>query len=366
MENIPSAIEVPETKPLPIPQSIRLRFLYALAVTVLPILCFISIDILKPDWQSGKFSDYVALFLSPKAAWIFFPLIAYSSISLLILLLSPKRYVEFSWTRFGIYTGTFIALQFTILTFLVLLDEFFIVLAAWVIPFVVIPIYHWLVNKWGARKINIIISGLLFIGILFQVMRYLDSGNAFTPVFFLLGWMLISAPFWSLLIMGQTSLHLLKNYETKLTFAHGIGSVIWLVAFIEAWRFGILKTLELYAALPANPPNCYIATAAARGHARIVGSREVILANGQSMRVNAQLQRLKCGELALLETFPYMHKTLRIIYDVVGKKLARRMQNPFLADVAYIFLKPFEWITILALQLFAPQAIKISNKLYTH
>ena len=80
---------VVETKPLPVPESIGWRFFYGIVVTVLAFLCFIAVNILKPEYQTGKFTDYVSLFLAVESSWVFLPLIAYSSVCLVLLFLSP-------------------------------------------------------------------------------------------------------------------------------------------------------------------------------------------------------------------------------------------------------------------------------------
>jgi hypothetical protein len=123
---------------------------------------------------------------------------------------------------------------------------------------------------------------------------------------------------------------------------------------------------ELYAALPPQPPpDCYIATAAAQGHPRVVGSRLVRWADGKSMQVNGQLQVLKFAELALLAVKPHWHTALRKMYDVVGKSLARRIRNPFLADIAYLLLKPSEWLARWLLKMIVPEVDALTEKIYT-
>jgi hypothetical protein len=123
---------------------------------------------------------------------------------------------------------------------------------------------------------------------------------------------------------------------------------------------------ELYAALPKQPPpDCYIATAAARGHRQVVQSWTVQRTDGTSLRVNAQLQQLKCAELALMAIHPRLHQVLRRIYDGLGKPLARRLQNPFLADMAYLLLKPWECLARFLLKRVIPEIDSISKKMYT-
>lgn len=194
--------------------------------------------------------------------------------------------------------------------------------------------------------------------------RSFPPAYAFTSPFFLIGAAAASAPFWSLLIMGVTGFRLLKHYETGFTLLRGVGILAWLGGFAAAWSVAIIRMFQLYAELPPQPPDCYIATAAANGHARFVGSREVALANGARMRVNVQLQRLKCAELALKAISPRLHAMLRKLYDALGRPLAKRMTNPFVADAAYLLLKPFEWISIFVLRLIVPEINILARKMY--
>jgi hypothetical protein len=120
---------VMETKPLPVPESIGWRLFFAVVVTVLALLCFIAVNILKPEYQSGRFVDYISLFLAFDSSWVFLPLVAYSSASLLLLFFSPLQYANKFWIRLGIYTGALLTFQYVILTFLALLETFYIVLA---------------------------------------------------------------------------------------------------------------------------------------------------------------------------------------------------------------------------------------------
>ena len=82
------------------------------------------------------------------------------------------------------------------------------------------------------------------------------------------------------------------------------------------------------------------------------------------MRINKQLQLLKCAELALLAIQPRLHKRLRKIYDLAGKLLASKIQNPFMADMAYLLLKPFEWLAEALLKIGIPEIDFISEMLY--
>lgn len=371
METPTVSPEPQATPPLPVPQSLFWRIAQGFAVTFLTLLAFIAVTILEPEWQDGKFSSYIALLLSSRTSWIFAPLIAYSSVSLLYLLSAPMKWAQQFWVRLGIYTGALLGLQFTVLALLALDEALWLVLLIWAAPLIAWPILRWLSKKIGARwtvLIVLVIAILLFVGYL--VVTAIRDGSfppAYvfsTPLMLVLGSAVASAPFWVLLSMSTTSYRLLRYYETRFTLLRGLGVLAWLGGFAASWSLAIMRMLQLYSELPPQPPDCYIATAAANGHPHFVGSREVTLANGAHLRVNAQLQRLKCAELALKATVPGLHKTLRFMYDAVGRPLARRMTNPFVADAAYLLLKPVELVAFYTLRKFVPEINILIGKLY--
>jgi hypothetical protein len=156
---------------------------------------------------------------------------------------------------------------------------------------------------------------------------------------------------WILPLTAVTSWRLWTTYETpklwRLPQALGVG--IWVGGYIFTWTHAIGRMTELYAALPTSPPDCYIATAAAQGHKRVVGARKV-----GKVSVNRQLQTLKAAEIVLLVIVPGWHRRLRWQYDVHGRFLASKLTNPYLADIAYLTLKPFEWGSWLLLSLLVP------------
>ncbi|MCI0551608.1 MAG: hypothetical protein L0287_11690 [Anaerolineae bacterium] len=337
--------------------------MYGLFITVLPVFSFWAAELLKPEWQSGDLSDYIILLLFPEASPLFFPLLAYSIICYLLLLIAPTRYSSLSLIRYGIYTGTILALQYSIILLLYLLDtrysfSFFLL---WLFPLYFPKIYQWVVRKWDARRAR---SGLAILVLIVIVIAIIVNREEFFPLFLAIVALVIAAPFWSFLMAGQAAIWLSKNYETRFTLPRGLGITAWLVAYAAAWRYDILKMYVEYAKLPTAPPDCYIATAAARGHPTFVRSWSVQRADGKSMQVNAQMQILKCAELASIVVVPRLHQYIRELYDATGKPLARMIRNPFLADVAYLLLKPFEWFARAGLKFVFFDIDSISKRLY--
>ena len=96
-----------------------------------------------------------------------------------------------------------------------------------------------------------------------------------------------------------------------------------------------------YKSLPDDPPSsCFIVTAAARGHSRVVGSWIDLQTQ---VPVNQQLARFRAFEAWLQERFPQTHAIARRVYNFIGPMIAKRIDGPLKADVVYCLLKPVEW-----------------------
>jgi hypothetical protein len=55
---------------------------------------------------------------------------------------------------------------------------------------------------------------------------------------------------------------------------------------------------------------------------------------------------------------------MRRVYDILGKWLAKRIQNPLLADMAYLILVPIELLSFFVLQWIIPEIQTLSERLY--
>jgi len=123
--------------------------------------------------------------------------------------------------------------------------------------------------------------------------------------------------------------------------------VIGLGAYAGAWAMAVRQAIRMYQTLPPTPPaRCYVASAAAGGHAGFVGSKDIVV-DGEPVAVNDQLRRLKAVEIALAEGWPAGHRAVRRVYDRCGPAVARVIRrNRWLADAAYVSLKPFEWVGV--------------------
>jgi hypothetical protein len=108
------------------------------------------------------------------------------------------------------------------------------------------------------------------------------------------------------------------------------------------WLASWLWSRSLYTSLPDKGPDCFIVTAAGRGHATFVGRHIRIGRNGRSRLVNQQLITFWQFENLWRHFAPRSHHIFRRAYNRVGPVIAARIKSPWLADLTYLAIKPLE------------------------
>ncbi len=113
-----------------------------------------------------------------------------------------------------------------------------------------------------------------------------------------------------------------------------------LIAFVVGIVAKYPLTVAYYQQLADDPPeDCFIVSAASKGHHSIVGT----WCDAESGKlVNQQLINFWQFENFLKETAPAFHLRLRKIYNRVGPVLAKLIVFKWQASLIYILLKPFE------------------------
>ena len=117
----------------------------------------------------------------------------------------------------------------------------------------------------------------------------------------------------------------------------------WLGA-VPFWVGSVLLSRRQYLALPDEPPSCFVVTAASRGHESLVGPFVTVVRGGRLRRANAQLLTLWRLEDLWQRVCPRGHAAFRRVYNVCGPRAAALLRSPWAADLAYLALKPAEWL----------------------
>jgi len=338
----------------PIPGVVR--FAGFTAGVLLPIVCFgfsFAGFPFGPDWQSGHFEDYVRLFLWARSAWPFFPLLIYSMLCMFRVCKNPQRNAVRPFYRLGIYGGIILAAQFCaimVISFGGDLDEGAIRVIgagaiATLIPAGLLGLLNFCFRRFGLARVWQVIAGIVGAPILVGL---LISPNTVGAAIVGAGLSsLVIAPGWTLATYITVAILMRRRFPSDAGASMIFLLPGWLTAYAATWALAIQQAIQAYHALPTTrPSHCYIASAAARGHRRFVRARGTC----DGAIVNDQLQRLKCGEIALATLVPRLHRVLRAIYDRIGPTMAAALVHPLLADLAYVLLKPAEWITLLLLR----------------
>lgn len=108
------------------------------------------------------------------------------------------------------------------------------------------------------------------------------------------------------------------------------------------WIASVIWSRWAFAALPDSPPGCFIATAAAQGHAAVVGSKRTVMRHGTVREATQQLATFWVFEDLWSNRAPRSHTRFRSLYNAVGPRIASQIRSPLAADAAHLMLKPAE------------------------
>jgi hypothetical protein len=324
------------------PISTQRRIKFFLTGIVFPAICFAAAHMgsatIDSPWQSGRLGDYVALLLEWPGHGPFLPLILISAAALGTWVIRPA---SSGWlvVQMGILTGAVLSAQFLI--YVLLTSSYLTLIAGAILAaglIMVVATLHWFASR--ARRFSI---------------RHLLILTTVTAVLIALiqrvgGWPMVLFPFESatLLIMAggptlcvvtyvRASYWILAHAPKRPLRSYVAAGAGWAIAWGASWKLSVDIMFREYAQLPTTDPNCYVSTAAAHGHRRLVGG------DGRG-GLNPQTLRLKFLELALAAALPGFHRWLRRIYDRIGPPLARVCRhNIWIADASFLMLKPLEW-----------------------
>jgi hypothetical protein len=117
------------------------------------------------------------------------------------------------------------------------------------------------------------------------------------------------------------------------------------------WVASVILSLQHYGNLPDTPPDCFVATAASRGHRFVVGPALLVQRGVKVQRASAQLVTLWQFEELWRRAFPQSHRAFRRIYNCLGYRASLLIRSRWQADIVCILLKPFELLARLMIWL---------------
>ncbi|HUY34282.1 MAG TPA: DUF6688 family protein [Pirellulales bacterium] len=345
---------------------------------IVPLVAMrIACEVSAPAWQSGQLSAYASLLLS-NTALVFSPFLVYAIGSFVLLLFASDRVGRHFAVRFGVYTGMVLCLQFILLGLAALGgrqggfgQEALMALACGVGGTVVPLGLGWaaikITRRWGSRWIWPLL-GLL--GTAFAVTVAVSKSPlevVTVAIWIPLVVALVAAPFWALASYVVVSVFVYRRFggHAQYRLSDAMCLLTWLGTYFGTLRISATRAIEQYAQLPPTPPkSCYVCTAAARGHPALVRSHRWTAPDGTVMVVNWQMRRFKAVELALAAAAPHWHSVVRAVYDRVGPPLAAAFWHPCAADLAYLSLKPAEWLAATAMRALIPNCSDLASRLY--
>lgn len=115
-----------------------------------------------------------------------------------------------------------------------------------------------------------------------------------------------------------------------------------LLGSLPFWIAGVIWSRKAFDALPDQPSSCFVVTAATRGHESLVGPFIETTHRGRSRRANQQLITMWQFEELWRARAPRSHAAFRLVYNGCGPAVAKRIRSPWVADLAYVALKPVE------------------------
>jgi hypothetical protein len=155
---------------------------------------------------------------------------------------------------------------------------------------------------------------------------------------FPLSWGLV-IPFYVSVWYTSRTIHLVKASNIRVT------EYLWaLLGSLPFWLLSVVLSKRMYVDLPEKPPACFVVSASLQGHPAIVGPFVTISHRGQERQVNTQLLTFWQFEAIWSLVSPMTHQCFREAYNAVGPLIASCIRTPWVADVAYILLKPFEML----------------------
>jgi hypothetical protein len=152
----------------------------------------------------------------------------------------------------------------------------------------------------------------------------------------------VFAQLWLLVPLYVAVWYSVRAWQLIKVSPYGARNYVWTLAgSLPLWLASVWWSYRTYQSLP-EVDNCFVVTAAGRGHEPFVGPFREITRHGHKLRANQQLITFWRLEALWQSRAPRSHAGFRRIYNRIGPVLARRINSPWRADAVCATLKPLE------------------------
>ena len=301
-------------------------------------------------YQSGEAWAFAGVLLGWSCLTVMIPLMLFCICGLVAFVANPAtgRYLGF---RSGVYTGALLSATYLVIT--VFAEGFATFIAAVVTAVVAVPTTyfaseiskHW--RRFTIAQLLVLTTVLCFV--LATLSYLLGETGGIQSVGSWLGAALmvslVATPALNCLAYIWASYIIFRSEKQPLSWTIQVATWFGITfAWYVSWKAAIDLMFEVYGTLPTSR-NCYVTSAAANGHAMLVGSNRAGAKDCDI--VTLQMQRCKFFEICLATACPQVHSRIRCIYDEIGPPLAKLCgRNVWFADATYLALKPIEWAAI--------------------
>lgn len=324
------------------------------------IVLFAALSPMEPatvDWQSGELRAYVGTMLAGRAMWAFCPFLLWSYLAFAVLLSVPIRMGRQWWVRAGLWLGCVLGVQYQVILSISLLglsEHFWIACVFGLIPLGILaavvisqraldatrkpkPRHR---RNWHVSFVIAAVTIVVLVGI----------GVATRGMVLLV--VLLGGPYLMLLCMSAALCRVYRtDFDQPVQRSKPIPVTTTALGYAAAWPIAVSQAQIVYNSLPTSPPSCYICSASAHGHRWLTRAETIRSPDGQVILVTSQMRILKAGEHLIAERFPRLHRSMRIVYDYVGPRIASRIRSRWLADVSYLLFVPLAVIASTLLNL---------------
>jgi hypothetical protein len=237
----------------------------AVAGILVPMGCFAaSLNLYPggPEYQRGRWLDYLTLVPSVRASWPFAPLLFAATCAMAVLLIAPHRVVRSWLLRGALYSGAILSAQYTLIQAIALADPAALLSVGTLVAIVVAGIatlLALLALRLIPRLPRIKLIYWLPCAILLPPAAVVCWRITLPAIFITVMLGVIVAPALTLAAYLRVSLIVWKLAKQDPRGAGRIGlrvPLVWLATYGTAWMVAAIEAVALYNSLPKTPPDC--------------------------------------------------------------------------------------------------------------